>query len=362
MFHKPKKPKCLFICKKRVDSYGISFGLLNSAAFVANALNAVGIEAKLVMVDDYNDIDREVAAYHPTHCFIEAIWVLPEKFEILCKLHSHVQFIVRIHSKTPFLALEGIAIEWILRYIAVAKKFSNLRLSANSISLNEDLINVIHVDSIFLPNIYMPVGNCECGPSSEEISYDNQPTFKDCDDIAEEDKGGVVNIGCFGAIRPLKNHLIQAMAAINFAEKIGRKLRFHINGTRLEQQGSDSIRKNLRALFSESNHELVEHGWMPHMQFIEVVKMMDIGMQVSLSESFNIVVADFIANNVPVVASPDVDWISSMSQADPNSTDDIVKKLRKAWHGRIYGLQRVNKEALRRHNVQSLKTWVNFLR
>lgn len=356
MFKKKKKPKCLFICKKRIDSYGISFGLLNSATFVVNALNAEGIESKLVSVADNNCIDKELALFKPDFCFIEAIWVVPEKFEVLCKLHPKVKFIVRIHSKTPFLAMEGIAIDWIKRYEAVAKVFPNLRLSANSLRLNEDLINVLGINAVFLPNIYMPVKPAPC-LTSEDFEYDNQLNFREL----VEDRSKTIDIGCFGAIRPLKNHLIQAMAAIAFGEKNGRRVRFHINGNRVEQTGAGNILKNLRALYAGTKHELVEHAWMPHAEFIELVKTMDLGMQVSLSESFNIVVADFIANDIPIVASPDVDWISSLSQADPNSTDDIVKKLVRAWKGKLYNLQRVNRDALNQHNKHALKIWLDFL-
>jgi len=46
---------------------------------------------------------------------------------------------------------------------------------------------------------------------------------------------------------------------------------------------------------------------MDHSDFISIVKSMDIGMQVSLSESFNIVAADFVSNGIPLVGSPDIE-------------------------------------------------------
>ena len=47
----------------------------------------------------------------------------------------------------------------------------------------------------------------------------------------------VVNVGCFGAARPFKNMVGQAIAALMFAERIGRPLNFHINGDRIEAGG-----------------------------------------------------------------------------------------------------------------------------
>ena len=104
-----QKERVLFICKIRSNFYGPSFGLINSCRFIANALEANGVEAKVVPVVDNSDIDREVHKFKPTHVFIEALWVVPSKFEELIPLHPKKKWFVRIHSKVPFLANEGMA-------------------------------------------------------------------------------------------------------------------------------------------------------------------------------------------------------------------------------------------------------------
>ena len=74
----------------------------------------------------------------------------------------------------------------------------------------------------------------------------------------------IINVSCFGALRPLKNQLSQALAAIQFADSQDYRLRFHINATRVEQQGQN-ILKNLRGVFgSLKSHQLIEHPWMDH--------------------------------------------------------------------------------------------------
>src|SRR5215469_2549040 len=113
--------RALFIVKRGQDvsggySYSGAFGLTNSAFFVVNTLREAGVKAKLVVVNDNNDIDKEVTTYRPSHVFIEALWVVPEKFQVLRNLHPNVKWVVRIHSDIPFLAHEGIAIDWIKRY------------------------------------------------------------------------------------------------------------------------------------------------------------------------------------------------------------------------------------------------------
>jgi hypothetical protein len=130
-------------------------------------------------------------------------------------------------------------------------------------------------------------------------------------------------------MRPMKNHLIQAIAAIQFADHIGKKLKFHINVGRVEQRG-DTVLQNLKALFlhiHESGHELINHEWMPRDKFLDVCKTMDIGMQVSFSETFNIVTADMITQGIPIIGSSEIPWLHSLYQANATSSEDITKKL-----------------------------------
>jgi hypothetical protein len=138
-----------------------------------------------------------------------------------------------------------------------------------------------------------------------------------------------IDVSCFGAIRPMKNHLIQAMAAVKFANAIGKKLRFHINHGRVEQRG-DSVYKNLESYFShisDSGHSLVRHDWCPREDFLKICSKMDIGMQVSFSETFNIVAADLISQGVPVVASKELPWINPIFTSKPTHTNSIYWKL-----------------------------------
>jgi hypothetical protein len=204
--------------------------------------------------------------------------------------------------------------DWSLRYL----DYPNVFLAPNAKRLDHDLRVVLSVKYdrktindrvVYLPNYY----------PSEDKGFARPPKQKDS-----------VNIGCFGAIRPLKNQLIQALAAIEYADKNKQKLFFHINGNRLEG-GGDPILHNLRALFAHSTkHELVEHAWQPHANFLDLIATMDLGMQVSFTESFNIVAADMVTVGVPVVTSPEIVWVSKVFHADPTSVDSMVRGLERA--------------------------------
>lgn len=339
-----RETKILFICKLRPATYGASYGLLNSCRFLCNALNSMGVEAHVVEVIDNNFIDAVVHKYRPTHVFIEALWVVPEKFDVLVPLHPRVEWHVRLHSNTPFLANEGMAIEWIRKYDLLQKKYFNFHIAPNAIEMGGDLRKSLNISTIYAPNIYQPHKNIT--PYHHNTPIDRHPER--------------IDIGCFGAIRPLKNQLIQAMAAMTFANEQKKKLRFHINHTRIEGNG-DNAYKNLKSLFEGGPHELVEHGWMLHHEFLELVRSMDLGLQVSFSETFNIVCADFTHVSIPIVGSKEVKWMSSFYQADTNDLDSIVSHLWLAWIGKPFNLHRANQWGLDEWNLEARKVWKNLL-
>ena len=334
-------PKVLFICKKRQNQCGVSVGLINSATFVANVLNQQCIESKVAIAIDGNGIDREVYLYKPTHVIIEALWATPEKIAVLLARYPKVRWFVRLHSKAAFIANEGMALEWITQYVqTLSTKYQNFSIATNNDLFNEELTEVIESECVYLPNIYQPK-ELESLPIRQETPE-------------------IINIGCFGAIRPLKNHLVQGIAAIQFGNQMQKRIRFHVNADRVEQQGENVLR-NLRAIFRYSKHNLVEHPWMSHLEFLKIIRGMDLGMQVSLSESFNIVTADLVTEDVPVVVSNEINWVPQPFRCDPSDTKAIIRRLMRAYSLRNLGITRINKLALRYNNFVNTKIWLRQL-
>jgi hypothetical protein len=330
-------------CNRVKDYYGITSGLYNSAKFVADYLATQGYETKLESVVDSNSIDRVVTEFDPDIVIIEALWVPPAKFQELLKIKRHKKrrWIVRIHSKAPFLANEGLATEWISEYTKI--KNPHIEIAPNTVELTRQLHSAFpHGKFIYLPNIYV----------FKKVETEKLPKPN------EEDKW--IEIGSFGAIRPMKNTYQQALAAIEFAESKGMRLKFHVNGSRIEQMGGNVL-KNIRALFEESPHRLVEHYWYKHNDFLKVISKMDLGMQVSFSESFNIVTADFVNMNVPIVASDDITWMPRLLKASPTSHKQMVRKLKVAHALRGFSawLQRIH---LKVYNFRAKSIWLASFR
>ena len=344
--------KILFILKRREDynavvhtSVGLSTGLYNSALFVSQMLNMYGLDSRIIVVTDNNDIDREVTKHKPTHVIIEALWVVPEKFHVLSKLHPKVKWIIRFHSELPFMSNEGIAMDWIGEYV----KYNNVYVAFNAPRMKREIQQFIkNLDKpidiknkiIYLPNYY----------------YDHFKK-KRFDKYKEH-----LDIGCFGAIRPLKNHLLQAEAALETANYLGKKLRFHINAGRIEMKG-EPIVHNLKGMFQHlhhKGHELINHQWVPRNQFIKTCGEMDIGMQVSFSETFNIVACDFLSQGVPVIGSSEIPWMPGIYCADPASSKDIVEKLLRAFHFPQLNVK-LNKYYLRKYINETIDIWLREL-
>jgi hypothetical protein len=341
----------LFILKRKEDYHtildshiGLSTGLYNSASFMNTMLTHAGISSNLEVVSDNNAIDRQVTIYRPTHVIIEALWVVPQKFHILTKLHPTVTWIIRLHSEMPFISGEGIAMDWIAEY----SKYDNILIGVNAPRMQSEVEHYLqHINNwskkhtrkkvIYLPNYYSMPTDIKVKTPSKDNEY--------------------INIACFGAVRPLKNHLLQAHAAIAFANSIGKKLQFHINANRIEMKG-DSAMNNLKGLFYhlwDNGHRLISHNWTPRDEFLKLCAKMDIGMQCNFSETFNIVGADLITSGVPLVGSKEIPWLK-IGRCDPTNSKDMIEGLHSAYRFRKLNVH-INSLSLKAYNKKSRKIW-----
>lgn len=346
--------RILFLLKERY-CYGEhsrltnTAGLFNSASYVVDALKRRGFDAHIHHCHDGNSVDRMLHIHKPDICVLEALWVTPKKLKELVRLHKKVQFIIRIHSKTPFLANEGIAMQFIKGYDEIPQR---VLVSFNNIETTIEFSHILENESLFLPNMYD-----ECRPKAVS-AYSNNSILLSLQRRLFSTYGKHIHIGCFGAIRPMKNQLQQAVIAIAFAEKHKVNISFHINAERVER--GDNVLKNLRSLFEGTRHKLVEHEWLERKDFFKLIEKMDICMQVSLSESFNIVTADSITCAVPTVVSDEVDWMPSFTWIYPCDLDEAVYKIKDALERREFYLKK-SLHALSDYNEMSINQWLHII-
>lgn len=309
-------------------------GLLNSTQITASQLEKhLEVKTEIEVCVDGNECDKYLTEHRPNVCVIQALWVTPVKLKELQGIHKRVKFVVLIHSEVSFLSNEGNAIEWIFEYNKLDHVFPGFN-SERTFKQFEEL----GIIDVYLPNVYLDV------------------EFKGRE---RRDNSGTVHVGCFGAIRPFKNQLIQAVAAILFANRNNWHLHFHMNTSRAEQ-GGESALKNIRALFDTNKHQLIEHGWKNREDFLDLISRMDVCLQVSLTESFNITAADSVHENVPVVVSPTIDWMPPSQWADTEDADDIVKNMEQSIVHRNTIVKKSVKY-LNKYNDRALDAWKDFL-
>ena len=87
------------------------------------------------------------------------------------------------------MANEGVAMEWLKEYV----KYDNVFIGSNSIYLIDALSPYLGTNIIYLPNYY-------------------KVTSKEA--VIKENNYGEINVGIFGAIRPMKNALTQSIMLI----------------------------------------------------------------------------------------------------------------------------------------------------
>lgn len=338
MKHKPIK--VLFVLKKRNLGYGPSFGLHCSCSMISQTLKKYGIESHIAEVLDNNFIERELVKDKYTHVFVEALWVVSSKIELLVKKYNKINFFVRLHSASPFIQGEGIAFQWLKEYWQIAQKYKNFHISCNDKRLKEELKLALGIRSVYSPNIYFH----EKGP------------------ICPKKVDNFLDIACMGAVRSLKAILPQALAAMIYGNQTGQRIRFHINGNRLEGDKPEAILKNLISLFENTEHKLVLNDWMTHKMFIKFIqKHIDIGMCVSLSETYCLVAKDILMNDVPVVVSSEIKDVLPIFKADSRDYQSMVDALGAADSSRFTGLHLLNKILLQWGNYKATKEWLYLL-
>jgi len=300
------------------------------------------ISSSVAIVIDANDIDREVTRFDPKTVVLEALWVTPEKLRELMNLdrHKNRNWVIRIHSKPTFLAMEGCAMKWLGEFVNMTDEFPNLILAANNHTTVNELSRVFSFQFEYLPNYY----------HNHNVQADLKVRGS-----------SVVSIGCFGAQRPLKNTLTQALAAIIYANNVGKRLEFYVNTDRVEQHG-ETVLKNVRETFKfQADHRLVEVTWKSHDEFLKLVAMMDLGMQVSLTESFNIVTADFVSVGVPIVVSDEITWMPWLNKAPTTDAIKIADKLQSLYDLPRFVVRSMARRNLRKYNEVSQTRWITFV-
>ena len=287
-----------------------------------NLIKAADPRISVMQVDNMEHIHLAIGRFKPDKVILEALWASEEQLKNLRTRYPSKKFYVHIHSNIPFLSCEGSS----FMRIAEATK------QGVGIIFNNKRSSDCFKDAIYLPNVY-------------SVPY--LP-------IAKKEESEFLNVVCAGSMRIMKNQVAQAMASIIYAQSIGKKLRFHCNLSRTEG-GADVIAALQGLFFIYKDHELINIPWMDHSDFINYLSTMDIGLQVSMSESFNIVAADYTVAGIPMVVSEEIEWADDNCKAPTGDPAMIASAMSRCHNSVAY-----NRYNLRNFSNEARKMWSDF--
>lgn len=311
-------------------------GLMNSATMTAQQLTTYLHYSTVVdTVPSAAGIIEKIKKYKPKFVILEAIWVTADQVLVLTQDFPDTVFITRVHSEVPFLAHENGVIAQLQKLASIHNSY----IAFNSRETERQFFTLGYRPA-YLPNIFTDVYQVEvpAGPFCSKT----------------------MNVGCFGSIRPMKNQLLQAMMAAAYCDIHKIELLFHMNTSRVEQQGGCAL-GNIRAFFEGTEHTLIEHDWLDRADFLKLVKGMDLMLQLSFNESFNIVSADAVLMGVPLVVSDTIGWMPEESRASVDSMDDILYKIDRVLKRRQRAVGD-NIRHLDRYNMGAVSDWSKFLK
>jgi hypothetical protein len=303
-------PYVLLVYRNRVATQGGPYchvGLGVNALHTTRVLRRLGVATYPYGVWSPQDI-RTHLREHPqaTHAVIEAPWVSLEETERLVTDYPHVHFVVRCHSQIGFLQVEAVSITLLRELGLLAERVLNLSVAGNSARFTRFVERAYESRCVYLPNLY---DTDRAGPKRR----------------GPPEVGRALRVGSFGAMRLLKNHTTAAAAALLAARALGRELAFWVSVDG-NDYGGMSVVYALRAMFAGLPWaKLIEQPWQDWPAFRRTVGHMDLCVHLSHTETFNITTADAVAENVPCVVSPAIEWAPEAWKVDSDRPEDAAR-------------------------------------
>lgn len=305
-------------------------GLACNALHTVAVLRAAGLSARVEAAESVDEIARILTAAPARRVVVEAVWVSPFGVRFLRQMHPLTRFTVRAHSKMGFLQVEPEAIP------AIRELMADGAFASNNEEFAHSLAEAYEEPCRYLPNLYDRASSPRRAPG-ERDAY--------------------LRVASFGASRLLKMHPPAALAALQVARRLSRKLIFsaNVDGT----PGGDSVRRSVREVLRDEA-ELREVTWQDGETFRRTIAEQDLVLQLSATETFCMVAADAVASGVPVVGGPAISWLPPKYQAPIDDTAAVADVAVKVLHDSSWAAAK-QRAALERHVERATRIWLDFL-
>jgi glycosyltransferase involved in cell wall biosynthesis len=274
-----------------------------------------------------------------TDVVVSAPWIPTTELLKLIQDFPDVEFVVNCHSNVGFLQADPNGVKLLRENIDLEQGNLNFRVAGNSIKFNRWLREAYQAPSLYLPNMYYV-----------DYSHRIRPPYYD---------GGVLRIGAFGAIRPQKNIMSAAGAAISLANEIKADVELWISSGRAEGGVNTMLNAVREMMIGVPGIKLMELPWRSWPAFRDTLRRMHILFQVSYTESFNMVTADGIAEGVTSVVSEAINWAPNRWKANIDDVQEIADVGRNLLFDKMAPMEGL--KALERHNSEGFGAWMTGL-
>lgn len=336
--------------KNFAATQGIShIGLGVSGCNTVAVLTRNGIQAEslpLVKPEDlywFLENDRSITwpgHVRVSHVIISAPWIPSRTYRHLAKAFPEIVFTILVHSNVGFLQADPKGVRLIREAAEMQPFFKNVRLAGNCEEFVEWVRCSYHKPCWLLPNLYN-LGDNPITPTQHMWNGK-----------------GVLRIGSFGAVRPLKNTMTAAACALQLSHQLNATVEFWISANRVEG-GAGCVVTAIEEMLAGTHVKIVPSPWEPWPNFRNTVAKMHLHLQPSYTESFNLTVADAVSVGVPSVVSPAIGWAPESWKADPDDVGDMVRVSKKLL--RDSSAIKDGFEALEDYIEDGLEHWERFL-
>lgn len=321
-----------------VSHIGLGVSALNTAKCLREAGFHTDVWAILSAQDLANKLSALPCDRRPSHIVINAPWIRELELQKLVFGFRDVQFAVTCHSNVGFLAMDPEAVTNFRNNLKLEQASLNFQAAGNSLRFCRWIEHGYGRPCTFLPNLY--------------YLGDRQPEHR------RLWSGGTLRLASFGAVRPLKNHLSSAAAALTLADMLHTDVDFHISVGRIE--GGSSVVRSIEAMVGGSpSVRLIKDEWYQWPNFRHLVKGMHLLLQPSFTETFNMVTADGASESIPSVVSDAIEWAPDHWKADCDDPESIARIARQLLHDEHAGADGFR--ALDKHNSKGIVAWAQWI-
>jgi hypothetical protein len=286
-----------FAANRNISHIGLGVAAINTA----KVLRRDGIVTDVWPILSAADLRARLEVKPVEQVIISAPWIPTVELQDLAYQFTGTNFAVVCHSNVGFLQADPNGVKLVRETLELEMATHNVRLGGNSRRFCHWIESTFGGHCYYLPNLYY----LDCQPN-------RQRPF--CG-------GGTLRIGVFGAVRPLKNLMSSAGAALEISRRLRVPLELWISGGRAEGGGETVLAAVKQMIAGLPNVELKLNGWQSWPNFRKTVAHMHLLLQPSYTESFNMVTADGTAEGVASVVSEAIDWAPDDWKAD---VDDVL--------------------------------------